>query len=71
MSKAKTCAATVLVERHPGPPAFEILSLHFPDGGTAVTIGDILARLGIAVKDRDRVKITASRLPAESGRQRK
>jgi hypothetical protein len=71
MSKAKSCAGTVLVDRHPGPPAYEILSVHFPDGGTAVTIGDILARLGIAVKDRDRVKITVSRLPAGSGRKRK
>jgi hypothetical protein len=71
MNKAKTCAGTILVDRHPGPPSYEILSVHFPDGGIAVTIGDILARLGITVKDRDRVKITVSRLPAASGRTRK
>jgi hypothetical protein len=63
MNKAKSCAGTVLVDRHLGPPVYEIVSVHFPDGGAAVTIGDILARLAIAVKDRDKVKITVNRLP--------
>jgi hypothetical protein len=70
MSEVKSCAGTILVDRHLGPPAYEILSVHFPDGGAATTIGDILVRLGIIVKDRDRVKITVTRLPPASGRKR-
>lgn len=68
--KPHTCTGNVLVERRQGPPAYEIVSLHFPDGGAAVTIADILDRLGIAVKDRDRIKITVARLPAGPKRKR-
>jgi hypothetical protein len=64
MGKPKTCTGSVLVEKHQGDPSYEIVSVHFADGGAAVTIGDLLARLGIAAKDRDRLRIAISRLPS-------
>lgn len=60
-----TCAGMVMVDHHEGPHPYKVVSVHFPDGGAAVTIGDILARLGIAVKHRDRLKITVRRLPGK------
>jgi hypothetical protein len=68
MPNPKNCIGTVLVDKHEGPHPYEIVSVHFPDGGTAVTIADILSRLGLAVKAGDRLKITISRLHEEQRR---
>lgn len=69
--ESMTCTGTVLIEKHTDPPAYEIVSLHFADGGTAVTIADILFRLGLAVNDQDRLKITVGMLPAKRSRKRR
>jgi hypothetical protein len=62
--KPKTCTGTVLIDKRKGPPAFEILTLHLLDGGAVCTIGDVVDRLGMTVKDYDRLRITVSVLPA-------
>ena len=63
--KPSTCTGTVLIDKREGPPPYEILSVHFSDGSSACTIGDVLARLGITVKPYDRLKITVGSLPPE------
>jgi len=46
---------------YPGGAPFELLSLHFADGGTAMTIHDIAERLGITLESGDRLAITLSK----------
>ncbi len=55
-----------MIDKHEGPHPYQILTVHFADGGAAVTVGDVLDRLGIVAKARDRLKITVRRLPAKS-----
>lgn len=56
----KTIDAKVMIDKRTG---FEWLTLHFPDGGAAVTLADILARMAIVVKHGDRLRISIKRLP--------
>jgi hypothetical protein len=61
MPRAKTCTGKVLIDKRDGfGRPFEILTVHFEDGGAAVTIADVLAKLGIAVKAKDRIRISVS-----------
>jgi hypothetical protein len=62
--KSSSVIGSVLIDRRgDGDRPYEILSLHHADGGASVTIGDIVARVGLKLKDRDRIKITIARMP--------
>ena len=52
--------AKVMIDHRPGGPW---VTLHTPDGGAAVTLADVLARMGIPVQHGDRLKISIRRLP--------
>jgi hypothetical protein len=52
----------------PGGVPFELLSIHFDDGGSAMTIHHVAERLGIALKTGDRLTITLSKTQAKAKR---
>jgi len=58
--KSKTIEAKVMIDKRTG---FDWLTLHFADGGAAITLADILDRLAIDVKHGDRLRIGIDRLP--------
>jgi hypothetical protein len=70
------CTGEVLLDKRPAPYAagvpFELLSIHFDDGGTAMTVHDIADRLGMTLKTGDWLTIALSKTPAKAqGRVRK
>jgi hypothetical protein len=55
----KRCSGTIQIEKRDtyGHP-FELLTVHFADGGSAITVADILARLGIQSRTGDTLAIS-------------
>jgi hypothetical protein len=56
----KTIQGNVMIDKRTG---CDWITLHFADGGAAVTLADILDRLEIDVKHGDRLKISIEQLP--------
>ena len=55
-----TIDAAVMIDKRAG---LDWTTLHFADGGAAVTLADLFDRMGIPVQHGDRLKITVKRLP--------
>jgi hypothetical protein len=73
MQRPRTCQGIVRIAKHVGygQRSFEIMTVHFPDGGASCTIADLTARLGIDLKEGDRIRIAISKLAKIAPRKRK
>jgi hypothetical protein len=57
----KSCSGLIQIDRRDtyGHP-YELLTVHFQDGASAITLADILARLGINAKTGDTLSISVN-----------
>jgi hypothetical protein len=61
MPQTKRCTGVVQIDRREtyGRP-YELMTIHLADGAMVCTVADVLAKLGIDVKDGDEIIIGVS-----------